>query len=233
MTPLFWPHEDPKRFADRADAGRQLAELLTGRYADPIVLGLPRGGVAVAFEVAKALDAPLDVLVARKLGAPHQPELAVGAIAKGASVLRHDIIDALGISETEIARIAERERARAAELEERLRRGRPPVDLRGRTVIVVDDGLATGATATAAIRSVREQGPARVVLAVPVGAPESVEDLAREADDVVTVAQPRDFRAVGLHYASFPQLSDDEVEAMLDERAAARVQPDQPAGGER
>jgi predicted phosphoribosyltransferase len=233
MTPLFWPAEERPRFADRADAGRQLAAKLAGRFDDPVVLGLPRGGVAVAYEVARALDAPLDVVVARKLGAPYQPELAIGAIAAGASVLRHDIIEALGITEDEIARITERERARAAELERRFRHGRTPVDLAGRTAIVVDDGLATGATATAAVRSVRAERPARVVLAVPVGAPESVRDLAGEADDVVTVAQPDDFRAVGLHYASFSQLSDDEVEAMLDERAAARVRSDQPAGRER
>jgi putative phosphoribosyl transferase len=207
--------------------------MLVGRVADPVVFGLPRGGVAVAYEVAKALDAPLDVIVARKLGAPHQPELAIGAIAPGASVLRHDIVEALGISDAEIARITDRERARAADLERRFRHGRVPVDVTGRTAVVVDDGLATGATATAAIRSVRTQGPARVVLAVPVGAAESVRALAREADEVVTVAQPEDFRAVGLHYASFPQMSDDEVEAMLDERAAARLPTDQPAGRER
>ena len=233
MPLLSWPGEDRPRFADRADAGRQLAQKLAGRFDDPVVLGLPRGGVAVAYEVAKALDAPLDVIVARKLGAPQQPELAIGAIATGASVLRPDIIAVLGISEDEIARITERERARSGDLERRFRHGRTPVDLAGRTAIVVDDGLATGATATAALRSVRAQGPARVVLAVPVGAPESVRALAGEADEVVTVAQPVDFRAVGLHYASFPQLSDEEVEAMLDECAAARREADQPARRER
>jgi predicted phosphoribosyltransferase len=232
MSPLFWPAEE-RRFADRADAGRQLAQKLRHVGDDPVVIGLPRGGVAVAYEVAKALDAPLDVIAARKLGAPHQPELAIGAIAPGASVLRTDIIEALGISDDEIARIAERERARAAELERRFRHGRTPPDLRGRTAIVVDDGLATGATATAAVRSVRARGPARVVLAVPVAAAESVRDLASEVDEVVTVMRPEDFRAVGLWYASFPQLTDDEVEAMLDERAAARGERDQPANAER
>ncbi len=233
MSPLFWSADERPRFTDRADAGRQLAAKLAGRADDPVVLGLPRGGVAVAYEVAKALDAPLDVIAARKLGAPYQPELAIGAIAPGASFLRRDIIEALGISDDEIARITERERARAAELEHRFRHGRNPPELAGRTAIVVDDGLATGATATAAVRSVRTRHPARVILAVPVAAAESVRDLASEADEVVTVAQPEDFRAVGLHYASFPQLSDDEVEAMLDERAAARHPTDQPAGRER
>jgi predicted phosphoribosyltransferase len=209
-----------------------LAERL-GHRENAVVLGLPRGGVAVAYEVSRALDAPLDVIVARKLGAPQQPELAIGAIAPGASVLRSDIIQMLGITDAEIARIAERERARAEELERRLRHGREAPDLRGRTAIVVDDGLATGATATAAIRSVRTRGPARVVLAVPVAAPESARDLAAEADEVVTLSQPEDFRAVGLWYASFPQLTDDEVEAMLDERAASRRESGQPTNAER
>lgn len=229
--PLFWPSEP--RFRDRADAGRQLAERLRHVSDRPVVLGLPRGGVAVAFEVAKALDAPLDVIVARKLGAPQQPELAIGAIAPGASVLRNDLVEVLGISDDEIARITARERARAAELERLFRHGRNAPDLHGRTAIVVDDGLATGATATAAVRSVRARGPARVVLAVPVAAPESARDLEQEADEVVTVIRPDDFRAVGLWYESFPQLSDDEVEAMLDERAASGGESGQPAGRER
>jgi len=222
------------RFRDRRDAGRQLAARLDHLAAeDVVVLGLPRGGVEVAYEVATALDAPLDVVVARKLGAPQQPELAIGAIAPGASVLRHDVIEMLGISDDEIRRITAREEARAEELERRLRHGRPALDLTGRTVIVVDDGLATGATATAAARSVRGRGPARVVLAVPVAAPESAEDLAAEVDEVITVMRPPDFHAVGLWYGSFPQVTDDEVEAMLDERAAARGAHGQPAGPKR
>lgn len=230
MSPLFGPPED--RFTDRADAGRQLAarlEHLRGR--SPVVLGLPRGGVAVAYEVATALDAPLDVIVARKLGAPQQPELAMGAIAKGASVLREEVIAALGITPEEVERITARERARAEDLERRVRHGRPPVDLAGRTVIVVDDGLATGATAMAAVRAVWQGGPSHVALAVPVAPPESVEELAREVDEVVTVRRPYDFHAVGLWYEAFPQISDEEVEAMLDERASARSASDQPAGG--
>ena len=221
---MIWPRfgSSEPRFADRADAGRRLAEKLAHLAdADTVVLGLPRGGVAVAYEVAKALDAPLDVVVARKLGAPHQPELAIGAIAPGVAVLRAELIEVLGIPNEAVARIAEQERARAADLETRLRRGRPASEVAGRTAIVVDDGLATGATATAAVRSVRRRGPARVVLAVPVAAPESLADLESEVDEAITVIRPRDMHAVGMWYEEFPQLTDEEVEAMLDERAAA------------
>ncbi|MBI2773623.1 MAG: phosphoribosyltransferase [Chloroflexi bacterium] len=208
------------RFRDRADAGRQLAQRLADlRGRDVVVLGLPRGGVAVAFEVAARLDAPLDVVVARKLGAPQQPELAIGAIAPGASVLRDDVIEMLGITAAQLGAITAREQERATDLERRLRHGRPAADVQGRIAVIVDDGLATGATATAAARSVRARSPERVVLAVPVAPPESVADLAREVDEVVALIQPFDFHAVGLWYEEFPQLTDDEVRAMLDARA--------------
>lgn len=223
-----------RRFADRADAGRQLAERLEHfRGYDVVVLGLARGGVAVAGEVAAALDAPLDVIVARKLGAPMQPELALGAIAPGAKVIRQELVDYLGVTDREIEAIAAQEQSRAAELERRLRHGRPPIDVAGRTAIVVDDGLATGATALAAIRSVRQHGPERIVLAVPVAAPESVAALAGEVDEVVTVARPRDFMAVGIWYEDFSQVSDDEVKETLDERAAARGTADRSSGPRR
>jgi putative phosphoribosyl transferase len=232
MSPLFGP--SGRRFADRADAGRQLAARLDHLRGHPlVVLGLPRGGVAVAREVAAALDAPLDVIVARKLGAPMQPELAIGAIAGGARVLRADVIGALGISGEELDRITQREQARADELERRLRHGRGPLDVAGRVAVVVDDGLATGATALAAVRAVRQRRPERIVLAVPVAPPETVAELAREVDEVVALQQPPDFRAVGMWYEIFAQVSDDEVEAMLDERAASRGAPDQPAGRRR
>jgi predicted phosphoribosyltransferase len=205
-------------FRDRREAGRLLAQKLAP-YADrdPVVVGLPRGGVPVAFEVARALAAPLDVFVARKLGVPAQPELAMGAIAEnGARVLNPEVVGDAGVSDDELAAVETRERA---ELERRAalyRGGRAPSDLRGRVVIVVDDGLATGATARAAVEGVRRRGARSIVLAVPIAARATVAALAREVDEVVCVEAPRDLRAVGEWYTDFSATTDDEVLELLE-----------------
>ena len=212
-------------FRNRHEAGRRLARLAAG-YAGPdtVVLGLPRGGVPVAYEVATAMNAPLDVFVARKLGAPMQPEFAVGAIAPGGvRVLDERALRSLGIAHGDIDRIEGEERA---EMERRLLtyRGSPkPPDVAGKTVILVDDGLATGATARAAVRSLRQQGPLQIVLAIPVGAPDSVEQLRAEADEVLVVETPEPFQAVGAWYDEFDQTTDEEVLALL---RRARVESD-------
>ncbi len=161
------------------------------------------------------MDAPLDIVVARKLGVPWQPELAFGAVAPGVVVLRDDVVQAAGIDRATIASAAERETARLAELDERYRAGRPPVPLAGATAIIVDDGLATGATATAAARAVRHDGPARVIVAVPVCSADTAAALRGEVDDVVCLGEYRDFRAVGLYYADFSEVSDTEVRELL------------------
>jgi len=215
------------RFLDRADAGRQLAALLRGLAGEhPLVMALPRGGVAVGFEVARELRAPLDVIVARKLGAPMQPELGIGAIAPGGiRVLDALAIRYLGITQDQIDRVI---RAEEAEMERRVRlyRGdRPPPRIEGRTVILVDDGLATGVTARAAARSLRLQRPGRLVLAVPVCAPETAESIRMEVDEVVCIYMPSDFRAVGLWYEDFRQLEDSEVVDLL-ERARSFAAPE-------
>ena len=205
-------------FRDRRDAGRQLGQLLL-RYRDAasVVLALPRGGVPVGYEVARALGAPLDVLVARKIGAPSQPELGIGAIAPGGViVLDERTVAALGVTEAELEAIVARETAEMARRLARYRGDRPPPELRDRTVIVVDDGLATGVTARAAIASVRLEEPQAVVLAVPVAAPESARAFGALVDDLVAVMMPYDFRAVGLWYEDFEQTSDEEVLDLLD-----------------
>jgi predicted phosphoribosyltransferase len=206
-------------FRDREDAGRRLAEELTRyRDEDPLVLALPRGGVVVGYEVARALDAPLDIIVARKLGAPHQPELGIGAIAPGdVRVLDEMAIQLLGISKAQIEQTVAEERR---EMERRLqcyRGDRPLPDLGGRTVILVDDGLATGVTARAAIQAIRRQAPRRLVLAVPVCPPETAETLRPLVDDLMALSTPPDFHAVGLWYGTFAQTSDDEVIALLQQ----------------
>ena len=207
-------------FLDRADAGRRLAGALERfRGRSPVVLALPRGGVPVGLEVARALGAPLDVIDARKLGAPGHEELAVGAIAPGAVYVDRMLVRRLGVSLAYLEQITATE-GRELERRERLyRSGRPPLDVEGRVVILVDDGLATGATARAAVASLRQRRPAQVILAVPVGAPETVARLREVADDVVCLEMPPDFRAVSLAYRDFSPTSDAEVVSCL---AAAR-----------
>ncbi|MGV9944266.1 phosphoribosyltransferase [Streptomyces sp. NPDC003401] len=209
------------RFQDRRHAGRELAARLLERPADsalvdPLVLALPRGGVPVAAEVARALGAPLDVLVARKIGVPGHPETGIGAIVgDDPPLFDRRSVAMLGLSEDGLRPDVTRERAELRRRERRYRGDRPAPRVEGRTVVVVDDGLATGVTARAALRHLRRRGPARLVLAVPVGAPESAAAMRAEADDVVCLHQPPDFRAVGLWYADFEQVGDEEVTRIL------------------
>jgi len=205
-------------FADRTDAGRRLATRLT-HYAgrdDLLILGLPRGGVPVAYEVARALDAPLDVFVVRKLGVPGHEELALGAIASGGvAVLNRDIIDSLEIPESVIDRVAAREKEELVRRETAYRDHRPASNPRGRTVILIDDGLATGASMFAAVASIRQQAPSRLVVAVPVAAQETAERLDREVDEFVVVSVPYPFYGVGQWYDDFRQTTDAEVRQLL------------------
>ncbi len=212
-------------FADRTDAGRRLAAAVAHlRDQHPVVLALPRGGVPVGFEVAKALGAPLDVLLVRKIGAPFQPELAAGAVVDGAEpvlVRNEEVIRAYGIEEDWIEAEAARQ---LVEIERRRRLycgDRPPVPVRGRTAILVDDGIATGTTVRAALRALARLAPRRRVLAVPVAPPETVARLAREADELVVLEQPEWMAAVGQFYRDFRQTEDAEVVRLLAE--AARV----------
>ncbi|MBO8187359.1 phosphoribosyltransferase [Streptomyces spirodelae] len=209
------------RFADRIQAGRDLAAALremqrTEDLPDPLVLALPRGGVPVAAEVARALHAPLDVLVARKIGLPGRPEYGVGAIAgEDPPVYDATALEMLGLTEDRLASTVARERAEMHRRQDLYRGNRPEPRVAGRSVIVVDDGLATGVTARAALRYIRRQQPARLVLAVPVGSPQAVTSLGHEADTVVCLHQPVVFEAVGLWYEDFPQISDEEVTEAL------------------
>ena len=213
-------------FEDRKDAGRQLAERLA-RYGDenPIILALPRGGVPVGYEIARALQAPLDIFIARKLGAPGRRELGIGAVAQGGvRVLNERIVQALGVREEYIERVTAKE---TAEIERRLRllRGdRPEPEVRGRTVILVDDGLATGVTAWAAILALSWQAPRRLVLAVPVCASQTIETIRSEVDELICLKVPSDLMAIGFWYLNFEQVPDEEVIKLLNAARRATIE---------
>jgi putative phosphoribosyl transferase len=206
------------RFADRAEAGRELAAALGGYRGrgDVIVLALPRGGVPVAFEVARELRAPLDVFVVRKLGLPAQPELAMGAIASGGvQVLNEEVVRTLSVPRQMIEEVAAREQEELARREHVYRGDRPRRPVEGKTIILVDDGVATGSTMRAAVQALRKQNPAEIVIAIPVAPPETCAALEREADRVVCVRTPEPFLALGAWYASFTQTSDAEIQDLL------------------
>lgn len=214
-------------FSDRRQAGRELAAQLADRelydeVASPMVLALPRGGVPVADEVAKVLHAPLDVLVARKIGPPFDPELGIGALAGDDPPLFDDrALAMLDLTPDRLGAQVARERTELHRREDLYRAGRPAPDLRGRTAVLVDDGLATGITARAALRAARRTGPARVLMAAPVGSQEATTALGAEADDVICPHRPRPFGSVGQWYQNFDQVSDDEVIGVLEAARAA------------
>jgi putative phosphoribosyl transferase len=215
----------PLRFRDRAQAGRLLAERLEAHSGDAslLVLGLPRGGVPVAFEVARALGAPLDVFVVRKLGVPGHEELAMGALASGGMrVLNQEVVLGLGIGEETIARTVAAEHAELDRRERAYRGERGPIEVAGRTVVVVDDGLATGSTMLAAVRALRAQRPRRLVAAVPVAAHETGDRLRPEVDELVCASTPEPFHAVGLWYDDFAPTSDAEVRELLERSRESR-----------
>jgi putative phosphoribosyl transferase len=220
-------------FRDRADAGRHLAERLRHLQGRPlVVLGLPRGGVAVAAEVARVLDAPLDVIVVRKLGVPFQPELAMGAVGEGgALVVNERVAGRLHLTGIEFAEVERRERAQVEDRALRFRGDRPRLMLEGRAAVVVDDGIATGSTARAACQVARAQGAARVVLAVPVCSPDAAPALRGEVDELVYLEAPRRFHAVGQSYVDFRPTPDQEVPVLLQQ--AARLRPTAAAAGDR
>ena len=222
---------DGRAYRNRQEAGRMLAERVREQTnaADAVVLALPRGGVPVGFEVARALGARLDVFIVRKLGAPPQPELAMGAIASGGiRILNESIVADLGITEEEIAAVADRETAELARRESLYRENRTPAELRGRVVILVDDGLATGSTMRAAIAAVRQRDPGKLIVAVPVGAKDTCADLAREVDALICPLRPPVLLAIGAWYEDFSQTSDEEVRenlAAASHEAFARAAP--------
>ncbi|HEX9398546.1 MAG TPA: phosphoribosyltransferase [Anaeromyxobacter sp.] len=221
------------RYTDRHHAGRVLADALASRYAGPdlAILALPRGGVPVGFEVAMRLGAPLDVFVVRKLGMPGQEELAIGAVASGGvRVVNESLVAALRIPKSTIEAIAAIEERELARRERVYRAGRPPLDVSDRIAILVDDGLATGSTMRAAVAGLRQRQPRRVVVGVPIAAPSTCEELAREVDDIVCTITPEPFLAVGQWYEHFSQTTDAEVRELLEQ--AAREQAARRAGSQ-
>jgi predicted phosphoribosyltransferase len=232
------------RFRDRSEAGRELARRLAHLAGqDTIVLALPRGGVPIGYEIAHALHAPLDVINVRKLGVPWHEELALGAIATGGvRVLNNEVVIAAGVTREDLQAVTQLQQLELDRREQLYRGGRPAPVLRGRTVILVDDGIATGATVRAAIAVLRKQAPAHLVLAVPVGQKGVISELSGEVDELVCPMTPSDLYAIGLWYDSFPQLRDAEVQAMLARAAAepaaalidtgARLTPDGPSPDE-
>jgi predicted phosphoribosyltransferase len=216
----------PPHFRDRADAGRRLATALS-EYADRsdvLILALPRGGVPVAFEVARALHAPLDVFLVRKLGFPGHEEFAMGAIASGGvRILDGEVLRMFNVPADVIDRVTKVERRELERRERQYRDGRPPPDVEGHTVILIDDGLATGSTMRAAVAALRKEGAKKIVVAVPVAPPETCEALSKEVDDIICAITPEPFRAVGLWYADFSQTTDEEVSELL--ARAARELP--------
>lgn len=224
------PHPEHRRlFKDRTEAGRRLGGcLLDYRNTNPLVLALPRGGVPVGLEVSRVLGAPLDVFIVRKLGAPDQPELGIGAVAQGGTrLLNQYLLDRLGVSEAYLERVTRWEREEVERRSRLLRGDRSAPQTRGRTVILVDDGLATGATARAAIAAIRESEPRRLVLAVPVCAARTAEALRPEVDELVSLETPADLQAIGLWYEDFEQVPDAEVLVFLEtaRREHARRSP--------
>jgi putative phosphoribosyl transferase len=213
----------PQLFRDRTEAGRQLAARLA-QYAgrpDVLVLALPRGGVPVGYEVARALHVPMDVFIVRKLGVPGHEELAMGAVASGGvRVLNNQVVQGLGIPDYVIDAVADWEQQELGRRERLYRGQRPPPDVRGKTVILVDDGLATGSTMLAAVRALRQLGPARTVVSVPVASRDTCELLKSEVDEVVCAVTPEPFYAVGLWYRNFSQTTDEEVRELLEQSAA-------------
>jgi putative phosphoribosyl transferase len=222
-------------FADRKTAGRQLSQRLQYlRHEEPVVLALPRGGVPVGFEIAEELDAPLDIVLVRKIGVPWQPELALGAVVDGADphvVINDSLAAELAIDESYI----KSETARQLEEIERRRKlylgDRPPVPLAGRTVIVVDDGIATGSTVRTALRAIRNAGAGKIVLAVPVAPRDALDELRGEVDEIICLSTPSPFIAVGAHYAEFAQLADADVILLLEERHKRMAHAEESPGG--